>query len=353
MIKIIISIFIFCIILFLYLHIHFHLKTSDNLEIYEVEQASKERFEEICDLRQPVLLELEEEQYKIIDQTNINYLVSSFPTFDINIRETKMDMNPEEELYIPLHIEIGNKLFQQDRNQKYYSENNQEFLQETGIIKIMQQNDFQLRPPLVSNCNYDIMMGSNGAFTPFRYDINYRNYYIVTQGSIQVKLAPPKSNKYLYHENDYENFEFRSQINPWNPQDKYINEFNKIKCLEITLIPGKCLYIPAYWYYSFKFENNASVSCFQYRTYLNNIAILPHIAMYTLQSTNVERKIAKQIDIKNLLINNNKKTNEEIIQEIDLNTKTNIDLIVETNTDLNTNTQSNTDLNKENDIINI
>jgi hypothetical protein len=353
MIKIIISIFIFCIILFLYLHIHFHLKTSDNLEIYEVEQASKERFEEICDLRQPVLLELEEEQYKIIDQTNINYLVSSFPTFDINIRETKIDMNPEEELYIPLHIEIGNKLFQQDRNQKYYSENNQEFLQETGIIKIMQQNDFQLRPPLVSNCNYDIMMGSNGSFTPFRYDINYRNYYIVTQGSIQVKLAPPKSNKYLYHENDYENFEFRSQINPWNPQDKYINEFNKIKCLEITLIPGKCLYIPAYWYYSFKFENNASVSCFQYRTYLNNIAILPHIAMYTLQSTNVERKIAKKIDIKNLLINNNKKTNEEIIQEIYLNTKTNIDLIIETNTDLNTNSQSNTDLNKENDIINI
>lgn len=352
MIKIIISLFIFCIILFLYLHIHFHLKTSDNLEIYEVEQASKERFEEICDLRQPVLLELEEEQYKIIDQTNKNHLVSSFPTFDINIRETKMDLNPEEELYLPLHIELGNKLFQQDRNQKYYSENNQEFLQETGIIKIMQQSDFQLRPPLVSNCNYDIMMGSNGAFTTFRYDINYRNFYIVTQGSIQVKLAPPKSNKYLYHENDYENFEFRSQVNPWNPQDKYINEFNKIKCLEITLIPGKCLYIPAYWYYSFKFENNASVSCFQYRTYLNNIAILPHIAMYTLQSTNVERKIAKKIDIKNLFINN-KNTNEQDQdqdheqkqeQKIDLNKEINIDLI---------DTNTNTDINKENDIINI
>ena len=32
----------------------------------------------------------------------------------------------------------------------------------------------------------------------FRYDLNYRNYYTVTQGSISVKLSPPKSSKYLY-----------------------------------------------------------------------------------------------------------------------------------------------------------
>jgi hypothetical protein len=42
MIEIIIGLFVFCIVLFIYLHIQFHLKTSNDLEIYEVDQASKD-----------------------------------------------------------------------------------------------------------------------------------------------------------------------------------------------------------------------------------------------------------------------------------------------------------------------
>jgi hypothetical protein len=157
-----------------------------------------------------------------------------------------------------------------------------------------------LRPYLVSNCYYDVLFGSSNVETPFRYDLNYRNYYIVTQGSIRVKLSPPKSSKYLYPINDYENFEFKSSINPWDPQPKFKADFDKIKCLEIVLTPGRFLYIPAYWWYSFKFNDDTSVSCFKYRTYMNNIAISPKIFMYALQNQNVERKIAKQIDIKQL-----------------------------------------------------
>jgi hypothetical protein len=54
--EIIIGIFVFCITLFLYLHIQFHLKTGDELEIYEIEQASKEKLEEICDLNSIIIL---------------------------------------------------------------------------------------------------------------------------------------------------------------------------------------------------------------------------------------------------------------------------------------------------------
>ncbi len=45
--EIMVSLFVFCAILFFYLHIQFHLKTSDDLEIYEIDNASKERVEEI------------------------------------------------------------------------------------------------------------------------------------------------------------------------------------------------------------------------------------------------------------------------------------------------------------------
>ena len=126
-------------------------------------------------------------------------------------------------------------------------------------------------------------------------------------------MMPPKSSKYLYPVSDYENLEFRSPINPWTPQSKFRADFDKVKCLEIVLTPGKFLFIPAYWWYSFKFADNTSVSCFNYRTYMNNIAISPHIFMYALQNQNVERKIAKKIDIKEL----NKEVNKEVNNEIE------------------------------------
>jgi hypothetical protein len=141
------------------------------------------------------------------------------------------------------------------------------------------------------------MIGSNGSHTPFRYDVNYRNYYMVTEGCVKIKLAPPKSSKYLYPHNDYEYFEFISPINPWNVEQKYKTDFSKVKCLEISINPGKCFYIPAYWWYSFEFQSNSSICCFYYKTYMNNIAITPHIIMYFLQNQNVKHKLAKKIDI--------------------------------------------------------
>ena len=72
------------------------------------------------------------------------------------------------------------------------------------------------------------------------------------------------------------------------------------------------LYIPAYWWYTFKFDENTSVSCFKYRTYMNNVAISPKICMYALQNQNVERKIAKQIDVNSL----QKKNDSTLIKEL-------------------------------------
>ena len=45
--KNIVAFLIFCLILFFYLHIFYHIKTSDDLEIYEIDEPSKEKLEEI------------------------------------------------------------------------------------------------------------------------------------------------------------------------------------------------------------------------------------------------------------------------------------------------------------------
>ncbi len=297
--EIIVALFVFCIILFFYLHIQFHLKTSNDLEIYEIDQASKDKMEEICDLRQPVLFDCDEDGYKIINTTNKQFLTDNYPVFEVKIRD-KQDSTCDSDICVPLPLHIASKLFNEDKTASYFSEGNSDFLQETGVIKNMSYNDEFLRPRLVSNCYYDVLMASTNLETPFRYDLNYRNYFIVTQGSITVKLTPPKSSKYLYPIDDYENFEFKSPVNPWNPQSKFKADFDKIKCLEIVLVPGKFLYIPAYWWYTFKFNEDTSVSCFKYKTYMNNVAISPKIFLYAIQNQNVEHKIAKQINIKHL-----------------------------------------------------
>jgi hypothetical protein len=137
---------------------------------------------------------------------------------------------------------------------------------------------------------------SQNTETPLQYNVNYRNFYLVTHGKIKIKLIPPKSARYLYPTDDYENFEFRSPLNPWEIQRQYKADFDKIKTLEIELTPGKIIYIPAYWWYSVKFmEPLTSVCVFKYRTYMNTVAILPKLCMKTLQRQNTKREIVKKV----------------------------------------------------------
>jgi hypothetical protein len=145
-------------------------------------------------------------------------------------------------------------------------------------------------------------MGTESAATPFRYELNYRTFFAVTQGTVQIKLSPPKSSRYLYPINDYDTFEFRSPVNPWDVSAKYRADFDKIKCLELILVPGKCLFLPAYWWYSIRFGKDASVSVLSYRTYMNNVAILPSTIMYWLQNQNIKREVVKKVNIEKEIV---------------------------------------------------
>jgi hypothetical protein len=298
--------FIFCVVLFIYLHIHFQLKTSNDLEMYEIEHTSKEKLEEICDLRQPVLFETD--TMKINETTNKSYLVNNYGAFEIKIRNVKSNES-EAERYMPLPIKSAYTLFDEDKSSTYLSENNTEFLKETGVIKNLQYNDEFFRPYMVSNCDYDIITGSDKVTTPFKYGIDYRNYLILTEGSAQIKLSPPHSIRYLFPKYDYDNFEFSSSINPWNVEPKYKADFDKIKCLEFTLTKGKVLFIPAFWWYSIKLEKETSISRLTYRTYMNNIASAPYYAMHALQIQNVKHDIVKKFNIDVLKV----ESKEEVI----------------------------------------
>jgi hypothetical protein len=210
------------------------------------------------------------------------------------------DVDYNSEIYMPLALHSVSKLLNEDKTSSYFSENNSDFLQETGVVKNLQYNDQFLRPPMLSNYNYDIMMASENTTTPFRYEINYRNFFLVTQGSVHIKLAPPSSSKYLYPVYDYTNFEFRTPVNPWKVQAKYMADFDKMKCLDVFIEKGKVIHIPAYWWYSIQFNKDTSISCFHYRTYMNNLAISPYIVMHGLQNQNTKVETIKKVDMNKL-----------------------------------------------------
>jgi hypothetical protein len=287
------AILIFCIVLFLYLHIYFQLKTSNDLEVYEIEQPSKEKLEEICDLRQPVIFDYQNES--LLETCKLSQIVEHYSAFDVKLRNVK-DVDDNTDLHIPVTLKAALSIVSGDKDAKYVSEKNGDFLEETGIIKNYKYNDAFLRPPMVSNCFYDLLTASQNTETPLQYSVNYRNFYLVTHGVIKIKLIPPKSARYLYPVDDYENFEFRSPLNPWAIQRQYKADYDKIKTLEIELKPGKIIYIPAYWWYSIKFmEPLSSVCVFKYRTYMNTVAILPKLCMKTLQRQNTKREIVKKV----------------------------------------------------------
>ena len=307
--MLIVSILIFCIVLFLYLHIHFHLKRSNDLEVYEIDQPSKQRLEEVCDIRQPTTFEYYNEQMN--SQLSYQAIYNSYRAFDVNIRDvSKMPMSPSSPLspddnknpqnnssgdqdfvlYIPVAFKLASEALKTDTEAKYMSENNGDFIEETGLIKTFKLNDDFLRPYMVSKCMYDIYMASVNTVSPLRYDVNYRNYLLVSQGSIRIMLIPPKDTRYLHVINDYDIFEFRSPVNPWKVQPEYQDDFDKIKTLEVELYQGMAIFIPAYWWYSIKFiGSETSVCSFKYQTYMNTVSIMPQLIMSALQNINTKR----------------------------------------------------------------
>ena len=294
MIKYFIGIFIFCFVLFLYLHINYHLKTSNDLEVYTIEKPSKDKLEEICDIRQPVIFDFTNE--RLLESSNLANLDDIYGAFDINLRDIS-NKDENTEMYLPFLLKEAVNIFREDKKGKFISEKNQDFLKETGAIKNYSYNDGFLRPPLVSKCIYDFMTGSTGSKTPLRYNLNYRNYYYVTSGKINLKLIPPYSKKYLFPIKDYDNFEFRSPVNVWNVQKEYKADFNKVKVLDVTLNKGEIIHIPAYWWYSIEYEKVSSICSFKYRTFMNVLAISPELILTMLQGQNIKRDIVKKVDV--------------------------------------------------------
>jgi hypothetical protein len=138
---------------------------------------------------------------------------------------------------------------------------------------------------MVSTIVYDILFGSIGCSTRLEYSTYYRNYFYVSEGSVTIKLSPPRNNKYLDVKKNYAKDEYYSTIDVW----KHVPE--KVKFLEIKVSKRQMLFLPAYWWYSIQFGKNACVCTLQYKTVMNVIATLPDLCIGILQRQNTKTKL--------------------------------------------------------------
>jgi hypothetical protein len=280
--EIIINLLILCIVVFIYIHIYDQFKTSNYLEIYEMDNISKEIFEELCDLKQPLLLN----NINIVN-FDLSNIKENFGNFDVKL------INKEaKDTIIPVKLANALDLLIKDTSGNYFSENNKDFLEETSLVKEFSTNDLFLRPIGTGTIEYDMLFGSVNSSTPFGYNLHSRNYLSVLSGSVEVTLCPPKDNKYLFVNKDYDNFKFSSMVDIYNPQPEFKNEFDKVKLLRIILTPNKILQIPAFWFFSIKIiETDTIVANFKYTTYIKALSMIPELFIKFLQNNNIKRNI--------------------------------------------------------------
>ena len=79
-------------------------------------------------------------------------------------------------------------------------------------------------------------------------------------------------------------------------EEKYKKDLGKLKSLELTLRQNDIIFIPAYWWYSIKYGENANICSFSYRTYMNTVAILPSLTISVLQSLNTKHNIVESVE---------------------------------------------------------
>ena len=334
MTDIIIHISIFFVIIFLYIHLLQQFKLSDEMEIYESDYINKDVFHETCLLKQPFLLnyqsvnpyffhKLATERKKLskcAEPIMIKDIADYYPIRQINAATENDEGNADTDAEIK--VEEGHKISVDAMSLSYskaldllltkvgvFTEGNEEFIRETEYHNICQDGfDEYLKPIMTINSSYDMIMGANGTTTPLRYHTNDIHCICLTRGKASVKMTPYRNAKYLYPQTDYEHYEFLSVVNPWQPDEKYLKEMEKVKFLDFEIHSGYLLYIPAYWWYSIRFdsvgdsENDVDSEgltefvSVKYNPLMNTIANLPSLMIHYLQKQNIHNiyKVMKQ-----------------------------------------------------------
>lgn len=294
---------LFILILFMYIHLINQYKTSEDLEIYEMDYVSNTHLQDVCSIKQPVLFHYKSVNPDFFDALDHEHL-DMLDAHDVKVKDSRdyyidTDNTSRSVDYTVMPYRSAETLMKTDTKSSYFIENNHTLPDDAGLLSLFQANDELLKPPMTVITKYDILAGSNNACTPLRYHNNERHMLCVITGKITIKMTPWKSSKYLYQNKDYDAYEFWSPIQVWKPQRKYFHEMDKIKFLEFDVNAGYMVTIPPYWWYTIKYDKNPHtfVTSFTYNTAINCVANIPDTCLYFMQQQNIRKRTTKTIPV--------------------------------------------------------
>ena len=249
------AIIVFIIMLIIYSQIMFQLKKGDDMEIYEIDYTNNKDLNNSANLKHPIIFEFSKFD-NILKDYSLKYLTNEYGSFDVIVKEPEDYHTDKPSNPVVISLSAAESLTKTDTSSKYYSDQNQPFIYETGLDKYYKQFDKFFQPMFSVFSKYDVIFGSSGTTTPLSYHTYERRFIYVNGGKITVKMTPWRSSKYMVVNKDYANYEFTSPLNVWKPQENYEAGFKKMKFLDFTVHPGNVLYIPPFWYYSVKIEDD-------------------------------------------------------------------------------------------------
>lgn len=289
---------LFIIVLVIYVHIINQLKTSEDLEVYEMDYTTNQYLQEVCNIKQPVLFNYDSISPEFYENINADTFINN-DNYDLKVKDIRDYYKGESIDYIVLPASSATNLMKTDTRANYFTENNEDFIENADLYHIFHSNDTYLKPQLSMITKYDIITGSSKSVTPLRYHTDFRKFMSVHSGKVKIKMTPWKSHKYLHQYRDFENYEFRSRMNVWKPDKQHKSDFDKLRFLEFDITPGNTLHIPPYWWYSIQFNDDSDtiVTSITYNSVMNCVSNLPNWGMYYLQQTNTKTKITKTLPI--------------------------------------------------------
>jgi hypothetical protein len=270
-----ITIFLLCIVI--YIHIYYHLKVSDEENVFEIDYTDKVNLEEVCDLRQPFTMEIENRlnmnSHQLKDRLNIVKQQKHKVKKDNSENEDKNKSDKEDE---------------NDIDTKIYSEYNKELLSDETVNASIKSFEKLIIPEFAIQNIYDILVSDENFSTPFVSNYNHRNYLYFSEGDATIQFISHKHSDKLEHHLDYETLQKVSTNIPSDMKDVTIKSIN--------IKSGEFVYIPPRWWYSINFKSHSLVVKFQYKTIMNIVA---HIPMYIYSYITVA-KAQEQIRMKKL-----------------------------------------------------
>ena len=292
---------IFLVVLFIYMHIMEQYKTSDKMQLYEMDYIDNAGIQSACNVKQPFVFELRSVFSEFFYRQQPKIYLEQMGMLDVHLKDTNDYLRVGgagggSVDSIVLSYRSFHSLISSDTRAHYISEGNTDFVGEADLGSLYQRLDGFLKPPIYTcQTEYDILMGSQKAVFPLRYHTHDRIFLCVLSGKLSVKMTPWKSRSGFAGGaaaivRDYENYEFWVRENPWGSGGPGGGGGLQTTYLDFMVLAGQTLFVPAYWFYSIRFEDaDTVVAQIKYNSPVNMLANARDIGRWYLQQKNIVR----------------------------------------------------------------